>query len=60
MSYPSVFDPSGEVGDAYGIFGLPATFVIAPDNRIRYVMNGKIQLTSLKAALEAVLRVTAS
>jgi cytochrome c biogenesis protein CcmG/thiol:disulfide interchange protein DsbE len=57
MSYPSVLDPDGSVGDAYGIFGLPTTYIIAPDGRIRYVVNGKIRVASFRAALESVLPV---
>jgi hypothetical protein len=56
MSYPSVFDPSGKVGNDYGIFGLPTTYIIAPDERIRYVVFGKIRLASFRTALEALLR----
>lgn len=60
MSYPSVFDPNGTVGDAYGIFGLPTTFIIGSDNRIHYVVHGKIQLVSFTTALESVWRTEGS
>ncbi len=59
MSYPSVFDPKGTVGDAYGIFGLPTTYIIGPDDRIRYVITGKLRVASFRAALESILRATA-
>jgi cytochrome c biogenesis protein CcmG/thiol:disulfide interchange protein DsbE len=57
-SYPSVFDPRGTVGDAYRIFGLPTTYIIAPDNRIRYVVYGKVRVGSFRTALDSVLRGT--
>jgi cytochrome c biogenesis protein CcmG, thiol:disulfide interchange protein DsbE len=60
MSYPSVFDPIGTIGDAYGIFGLPTTYIISSDHRIRYVVNGRIRASSLRVALESVLRTTSS
>ena len=58
MSYPSVFDPSGGVGDEYGIFGLPTTYIIAPDDRIRFVVYGAIRPASFRAALESLLNPT--
>jgi cytochrome c biogenesis protein CcmG, thiol:disulfide interchange protein DsbE len=55
MTYPSVQDPNGKVGDAYGIFGLPTTYIIAPDQRIRYAIYGKIHPPSFERALETTL-----
>jgi cytochrome c biogenesis protein CcmG/thiol:disulfide interchange protein DsbE len=60
MTYPSVFDPEGTVGDAYGIFGLPMTYIVGPGERIRYVVMGKIHVEAFRAALESMLRTTAS
>ena len=33
-SYPSLFDESGKTAIAYGVFGVPETFFIAPDGTI--------------------------
>jgi hypothetical protein len=55
MSYPSVFDPSGKVGSEYGIFGLPTTYIIAQDNRIHYIVYGRIRPASFRIALESLL-----
>jgi cytochrome c biogenesis protein CcmG/thiol:disulfide interchange protein DsbE len=55
MTYPSVQDPNGKVGDAYGIFGLPTTYIIGADKRIRFAVYGKIQLASFRRALQSVL-----
>jgi cytochrome c biogenesis protein CcmG/thiol:disulfide interchange protein DsbE len=60
MSYPTVLDPNGTIGDAYGIFGLPTTYIISSDRRIRYVVNGRIRASSLRVALESALRTTPS
>jgi cytochrome c biogenesis protein CcmG/thiol:disulfide interchange protein DsbE len=60
MGYPSVFDPSGRVGNDYGIFGLPTTYIIAPDDRIRYVVYGRINPASFRVALESLLKPTPS
>jgi cytochrome c biogenesis protein CcmG/thiol:disulfide interchange protein DsbE len=54
MSYPSVLDTDGRVGGDFGIFGLPTTYIIGPDTRIRYVVNGGIRATSFRVALESV------
>jgi len=56
MDYPSGIDANGSAGDAFGIFGLPTTFIIGPDGRLRYVVNGKIDPASFRAALDSVLR----
>lgn len=55
MTYPSVQDPNGHVGDAYGIFGLPTTYIIAPDQRIRFAVYGKIDPSTFEHALQTVL-----
>ncbi len=60
MSYPSVLDPNGTVGDAYKILGLPTTYIIGPNNHIRYVVIGKINVASFRVALESLLRTKAS
>jgi len=33
LSFPLVIDPKGAIGAEYGVFGLPATFVVARDGR---------------------------
>lgn len=33
LSFPIVVDPKGEIGRAYGVVGLPTTFLIARDGR---------------------------
>jgi cytochrome c biogenesis protein CcmG, thiol:disulfide interchange protein DsbE len=55
LPYPSVTDPHGSLGDAFGIVGLPTTFVIGADGRIRYVVSGRVDTPSFRSALETVL-----
>ena len=55
MTYPSVIDANGRVGDDYGIFGLPTTYIIGPDGRIRFVVNGRLHLDPFTQALRSVL-----
>src|SRR5205085_5451872 len=60
MSYPSVIDANGTLGSAFGIFGLPMTYIIGPDERIRYVVVGKVDPAPFRAALDSVLGMGAS
>jgi peroxiredoxin len=60
MTYPSVVDPNGKMGDAYGVFGLPTTFIITPDQRIRFAVYGRIEPTTFRRALESALAAAGS
>ena len=42
ITYPSVFDPAGQLAFDYELVGLPTTFVIGRDGRIVYKFTGKI------------------
>jgi thiol-disulfide isomerase/thioredoxin len=55
MRYPSVVDPDGSIGDAFGIYGLPTTYVIGADQRIRYMVVGRIRAASFRPALDETL-----
>jgi cytochrome c biogenesis protein CcmG, thiol:disulfide interchange protein DsbE len=55
LPYPSVTDPHGSLGSAFGIAGLPTTFVIGADGRIRYVVTGRVDPPSFRTALDSVL-----
>jgi thiol-disulfide isomerase/thioredoxin len=52
MRYPSVIDPNGSIGDAFGIYGLPTTYVIDAGQRIRYMVVGRVRPASFRPALD--------
>ena len=55
ITYPSVFDPAGELAVDYGLLGLPTTFVIGRDGRIAFRFVGYVDEPSLGRALDVVL-----
>jgi DsbE subfamily thiol:disulfide oxidoreductase len=55
LTYPSIRDPDGSLGDDFGIFGLPTTFIIGTDGRTRYQVTGSVHTQSFRVALESVL-----
>lgn len=56
ITYPSVFDPAGELAFSYELVGLPTTFIIDRDGRIAYRFVGYIDAAILREALDDVLR----
>jgi peroxiredoxin len=42
VEYPILLDPSGSVMDAYGVLGLPASFLIDRQGTIRFLRFGPI------------------
>lgn len=55
IGYPSVFDPAGSLAFDYELAGLPTTFIIDREGRIRYRFIGYITRPVLRAALDDVL-----
>ena len=55
LTYPSVFDPAGQLAFDYELVGLPTTFVIGRDGRIVYKFTGRIDAAILGSALDDVL-----
>jgi cytochrome c biogenesis protein CcmG, thiol:disulfide interchange protein DsbE len=55
ITYPSVFDPSGELAADYGFFGLPSTFVIDGSQRIRVRFTGYVTARDLREILDEFL-----
>lgn len=55
ITYPSVFDPAGEVALDFGLLGLPTTLVIEPGGRIAYRFTGYLQEQALRDALDELL-----
>ena len=55
ITYPSVFDPAGELAFSYELVGLPTTFIIDREGRIVYRFVGYIDAAILQDALDDVL-----
>jgi thiol-disulfide isomerase/thioredoxin len=55
-SFPTLRDPDGETGEAYGVTGLPTTFAIDPRGRIGATLSGPQTERSLTRALAAAER----
>jgi len=56
ITYPSVFDPSGQLADDYGFLGLPTTYIVDPEGQVVYRFTGYLDGPALRGALEDVLR----
>jgi cytochrome c biogenesis protein CcmG/thiol:disulfide interchange protein DsbE len=54
-SYPNVVDATGATAIAYGIYGVPETFVIDRDGRIRSRLVGAVSPGMLTGSIEAAL-----
>ena len=57
VTYSLAFDPHGGVATKYGLFGLPTTFFVAADGRVRGREIGELHPTSLRFGLDRVLAV---
>ena len=53
-SYPVLRDGAGEVGNAYGLTGLPTTFVLDAKGDIAETLRGPQTASSIQSALSAV------
>jgi thiol:disulfide interchange protein len=50
-SYPSGFDPQGDVARAYRLFGMPTTIFITADGRIAGQHTGELSRADLEEAI---------
>jgi len=55
LSYPIGFDPRGEVAAEYGALGIPTTYVIDRQGRVRYRFLGRITPAGLSTVIEQLL-----
>ncbi|MGH8226209.1 MAG: DsbE family thiol:disulfide interchange protein [Gammaproteobacteria bacterium] len=51
-----LFDPAGETGIALGIYGVPETFVVDRDGRIRHKYTGAIDMNAAKIEVLPLLK----
>ncbi len=56
LTYPNAPDPTGEITIAYGVLGIPETYLIGRDGRIVDKKVGIVREADLRARLEAALR----
>jgi cytochrome c biogenesis protein CcmG/thiol:disulfide interchange protein DsbE len=54
--WPIAGDPGSKTAIAYGVFGVPETFVIAPDGTIAAKTTGAVTYEWLTDEIEAALR----
>jgi cytochrome c biogenesis protein CcmG/thiol:disulfide interchange protein DsbE len=52
--FPNLRDPNGAAGDAYGIGGLPTTFILDDRGRIVEVLRGPQSAADVRRALDSV------
>ena len=57
--WPLVTDPNSRTAIAYGVYGVPETFVIAPDGTITAKKVGAVTYTWLTSEIDAALRMAA-
>lgn len=55
--WPLVTDPGSRTAIAYGVFGVPETFVIAPDGTITAKTVGAVTYEWLSKEIDAALRI---
>ena len=53
LSYPNLRDGNGEVGDSYGLTGLPTTAILDSRGRIVQLLRGPQTAASVRRALRA-------
>jgi thiol-disulfide isomerase/thioredoxin len=53
MTYPNLRDVDGAVGQKYGLFGLPTTFIVDSEGTITRVLRGPQTAQSVRQALQA-------
>lgn len=56
ITYPSVRDPERELGNEYGLTGIPETYFIDADGRVVGGKIGVVDASTLEAGVEAAIR----
>jgi len=55
ITYPSGYDPGGLLSAQYGLVGIPTTFIVGADGRLRYEVMGRVEGQALGEALGRVV-----
>ncbi len=53
LTYPNLRDGSGEVGDSYGLTGLPTTAILDSQGRVVRLLRGPQTASSVRSALRS-------
>jgi len=53
--FPSVRDPQGKIGIAWGVFGVPETYFIRPDGTLLAKKNGEISSEEIERYIQELL-----
>ncbi len=56
LTFPQGYDPRGKVGIDYGMYGVPETFFIDAEGRVRSRYAGSIEASELRKRIQEVLR----
>lgn len=55
QAYPALMDPDSRTAIDYGLYGVPETFLIGPDGRVRHKIIGPASETELRTQIDALL-----
>lgn len=55
QSYPALLDPEARTAIDYGLYGVPETFIIGPDGRVRHKIIGPASEGELRTQIEMLL-----
>lgn len=55
QSYPALLDPDARTAIDYGLYGVPETFIIGPDGRVRHKIIGPASEQELRTQIEMLL-----
>jgi cytochrome c biogenesis protein CcmG/thiol:disulfide interchange protein DsbE len=58
QAYPALLDPDARTAIDYGLYGVPETFIIGSDGRVRHKIIGPVTETELRAQIDELLAET--
>ena len=58
VTYPSGFDPGGQIAAAYAVLGMPTTVFISADGTVLSKHTGELHAKSLRAAISRYFKIT--
>jgi len=59
VSFPLALDQGNRISSAYGVTGVPETFVIDPEGRVAYFHIGSVEMDELRENLDSLLETEA-